>query len=303
MNSSNVLTTYKNGNYNVVLLEDGTKIRYNKLDNLTPEFAESIDCNITYKCDGGCEFCYLGCTPQGKHADLSQPFFDTLHKGQELALNGNDLSHPDLEEFLTRMYHQGVICNITVNQMHFIKYIKKILHLVNTGLIYGVGVSLTDSTDKKLYKYIDELPNVVLHTIDGLLTKEDLDNLSDKNIKLLILRYKILGRGDRFYSEHRDEIYNNISYLKDNIMSYRDKFEVITFDNLAIEHMELKDKVDDKTWEYLYMGDEGQYTFYIDAVDKKFSISSLSQERWDLMDNVDDMFQFIRERKKSDRIN
>ena len=79
-------------------------------------------------------------------------------------------------------------------------------------------------------------------------------------------------------------------------MSYCDKFDVITFDNLAIKNMGLKHKVDDKTWEYLYMGDEGQYTFYIDAVDKKFSTSSLSQERWDLMDNVDDMFQFVREK-------
>ena len=30
-----LLAHYKNGNYDVILLEDGTKIRYNKLDNLT----------------------------------------------------------------------------------------------------------------------------------------------------------------------------------------------------------------------------------------------------------------------------
>ena len=56
----NVLTTYTNGNYHVTLLNDGTKIRYNRLDNLTPAFAESIDCNITERCDGGCGYCYLG---------------------------------------------------------------------------------------------------------------------------------------------------------------------------------------------------------------------------------------------------
>ena len=50
----NILTTYTNGNYHVTLLNDGTKIRYNRLDNLTPAFAESIDCNITERCDGGC---------------------------------------------------------------------------------------------------------------------------------------------------------------------------------------------------------------------------------------------------------
>ena len=74
----NVLTTYTNGNYHVTLLNDGTKIRYNRLDNLIPAFAESIDCNITERCDGGCGYCYLGCNEDGKHADLNQSFFDLM---------------------------------------------------------------------------------------------------------------------------------------------------------------------------------------------------------------------------------
>ena len=294
---SDVLASYKNGNYNVVLFEDGTKVRYNKLDNLTPDFAESIDCNITYKCDGGCEFCYLGCTPMGKHADLSQPFFDTLHSGQELALNGNDLSHPDLENFLIRMKDQGVICNITVNQMHFIKHINKIRHLVNNGLVCGIGVSLSDSSDKTFYKYIEEFPNVVVHVIDGLLTQYDIDNLSNKNLKLLILGYKVLGRGDDFYFEHKDEILGNISYLKDNLNEMCNKFDVISFDNLAIKHIELQKYFNDDDWMYSYMGDDGEFTFYIDAVGKKFSVSSMSYDRWDLLDNVDDMFKIVREKR------
>ena len=43
------------------------------------------------------------------------------------------------------------------------------------------------------------------------------------------------------------------------------------------------------------MGDEGDYTFFIDAVNKKFAISSLADEQYDLMDNVDDMFRKVRE--------
>ena len=42
------------------------------------------------------------------------------------------------------------------------------------------------------------------------------------------------------------------------------------------------------------MGDEGSYTFYIDAVNKKFSVSSLDERHFDIMDNVDDMFNYIR---------
>ena len=289
-----VLTTYTNGNYHVTLLNDGTKIRYNRLDNLTPAFAESIDCNITERCDGGCGYCYLGCNEDGKHADLNQSFFDTLHRGQELALNGNDLSHPQLKEFLIRMKNQGVICNLTVNQIHLIRCIDKIRELVNEELIYGLGVSLVNSADSRLYYYLKEFPNAVLHTIDGLLSSENIYNLSDKNIKLLILGYKVLGRGDDYYNKHHDEIENNIEWLKNNIMYLKNAFNVISFDNLAIEHLDLKNQVAEDIWKYSYMGDEGSYTFYIDAVNKKFALSSLSPIQYDLRDSVDEMFNYIR---------
>lgn len=290
----NILTTYTNGNYHVTLLNDGTKIRYNRLDNLIPAFAESIDCNITERCDGGCGYCYLGCNEDGKHADLNQSFFDTLHRGQELALNGNDLSHPQLKEFLIRMKNQGIICNLTVNQIHLIRCIDKIRELVNEELIYGLGVSLVNSADSRLYYYLKEFPNAVLHTIDGLLSSENIYNLSDKNIKLLILGYKVLGRGDDYYNKHHDEIENNIEWLKNNIMYLKNAFNVISFDNLAIEHLDLKNQVAEDIWKYSYMGDEGSYTFYIDAVNKKFALSSLSPIQYDLRDGVDEMFNYIR---------
>ena len=290
----NVLTTYTNGNYHVTLLNDGTKIRYNRLDNLIPAFAESIDCNITERCDGGCGYCYLGCNEDGKHADLNQSFFNTLHRGQELALNGNDLSHPQLKEFLIRMKNQGIICNLTVNQIHLIRCIDKIRELVNEELIYGLGVSLVNSADSRLYYYLKEFPNAVLHTIDGLLSSENIYNLSDKNIKLLILGYKVLGRGDDYYNKHHDEIENNIEWLKNNIMYLKNAFNVISFDNLAIEHLDLKNQVAEDIWKYSYMGDEGSYTFYIDAVNKKFALSSLSPIQYDLRDSVDEMFNYIR---------
>ena len=65
-----LIAKYQNGNYNVKLYDDGTKIRYNNLDNLTPSFAESNDVTITECCDGGCEYCFFEdvevSTPNGK---------------------------------------------------------------------------------------------------------------------------------------------------------------------------------------------------------------------------------------------
>ena len=290
-----LLSHYKNGNYDVILLEDGTKIRYNKLDNLIPSFAESIDCTITTKCDGGCEYCYLECNNNGIHADLNQPFFDTLHKGQELALNGNDLTHPELIGFLTKMKEKGVVCNLTVNQKHFLRYPELLKALVDIDLIHGIGISLTDSNDKRLYKELERFPNAVIHTIDGLLTKKDIDNMSDKGIKILILGYKIIGRGVEYFNQHELDIDNNVKYLRDNIEEISKHFAVVSFDNLSLQHLDMKSKLSEKEWDALYMGDEGQYTFFIDAVNKKFAVSSLTEEKYDLMDNVDGMFRKVRE--------
>ena len=54
---------YKNGNYIVTILEDGTKIRKTGEDEFIPKFSENIDCKITDKCSQMCKFCYEGCTP------------------------------------------------------------------------------------------------------------------------------------------------------------------------------------------------------------------------------------------------
>lgn len=292
-----LLATYINGNYRVLLYENGTKIRINNLDNLTPAFAESMDINITSKCDNGCDFCYANCTSEGKHADLYQPLFNSLHPGTEIAINGNDLSHPQLVPFLQRMQNKGVIVNMTVNQRHFIKYFNFVKALIDRKLIYGIGISLTDSSDPTLINYISQIPNAVLHTIDGLLTEEDIKNLSNKNIKLLILGYKIIGRGDYYYHIHKKEIEANIQHLSDIVMSLAPHFKVVTFDNLAIEHLRMKEKIDEKMWQQSYMGDEGVFTFYIDSVNHKFAISSLETAQYDYTNDmtVDDMFKIIQE--------
>ena len=288
-----LIAQYTNGNYDVALFDDGTKIRRNDLDNLTPSFAESNDITITTRCNGGCKYCYLGCNEQGQHADLNQPFFDTLHPGQEIALNANDLSHPDLETFLERMKKQGVICNLTINQRHLKEHLQTLKDWQDRKLIWGIGISLINSKDDILWT--NGLKNTVVHCIDGLITKEDMKNLSNHNISLLILGYKVLGRGIDYYNDNKQTIQANIDYLQDIVAIYGNSFRVIAFDNLALEHLKLHTKIPKEQWELNYMGDEGSYTFFIDAVNKKFAVSSLAEEQYDYTPDmtVDDMFRFV----------
>ena len=68
-----MIASYVNGNYNVELYADGTKIRFNDKDSLIPAFPENMDVCITKKCDGGCPYCYEGCTVTVSYTHLTLP--------------------------------------------------------------------------------------------------------------------------------------------------------------------------------------------------------------------------------------
>lgn len=290
-----LLAKYKNGNYTVRLYDDGTKIRNNSLDNFKPDFAESIDVNITEKCNGTCEYCYLCCTEKGKHGDLSNPIFNTAHAGTEIAINANDMTHPGLENFLIKMKNKKVVVNITINQKHLKDNIKKLKDYQNKQLIWGIGISLTNSKDSILWE--NELKNTVIHVIDGCLSKEDLENLADHNLNLLILGFKHKGRGIDYYNNHKTEINKNIKYLDEHIMEYTKRFNGVGFDTIASSNLHIKDKVGPEKWALHHMGEEGEFTFFFDLVNSKYSISSMETEKiFDVQpeDTFDTMFTRIR---------
>ena len=110
-----ILGTYKNGNYRVIILSDGTKIRYNKEAKLIPSIPESMDIKITNYCDIGCPMCHENSTIAGSHGDiLNASFIDMLHPFTELAIGGgNPLSHPDLIPFLQKCKSLKLIPSIS----------------------------------------------------------------------------------------------------------------------------------------------------------------------------------------------
>ena len=293
-----ILGKYRNGNYIVTIGDDGTKIRETEYDEFIPEFAENCDCKITDKCDGGCKWCYEGCTPSGKHGNiLGAKFLDSLHPFTELAINGNDLTHPDLISFLQKLKEKKVIANITVNQKHFERKQDFIRNLVDQKLVWGLGVSLVEATPEFL-ELIKQYPNAVIHTINGILSPTDIEKLSYKGLKLLILGYKYMRRGADWYDEEFESIKARQQWLKDNLDDIVSRFKVVSFDNLALEQLDVKKHLTKEEWNEFYMGDDGGFTFYIDLVENKFSKNSIApaEARFDLLDSVDDMFRVIREK-------
>lgn len=275
-----VLNTYKNGNHFTTIYPDGTRIRETinpNDDKLTYDFPENFDICITKYCDAGCPYCHEGATKSGKHGDiLNLKFIDSLVPGTEVAIGGGDaLSHPDLREFLIKLKDKGVIPNITVNQFHIDKNKDLIRSFIDEKLIYGIGVSLTDSSNMRDLEIINSFgENAVIHTIAGILSEKDLPFL--KNKKVLILGYKKLRRGESFFSK---EVENNIVWLKENLAKIKKDIRLISFDCLAIKQLDPKKafNISDENWEILFQGDdysEAASTLYIDAVNMEVARSS-----------------------------
>lgn len=301
----NLIGSYKNGNYNVHIFEDGTKVRENKLDFFKPEFPESFDLKITNKCDRGCLYCHENSIVNGKHGDiLNLPFIDSMHPYTEIAIGGgNPLEHPDLYKFLELCKEKQFIPSMTVNQFHFMKYKEYLKALCDEKLIYGLGISLTNVHERDFIKSVKEFPNAVIHVINGIVSIDELDHLSQNNLKILILGYKMFRRGESYYKHfNTDTIDNDVNkkkvelYVKLPEIIHEGWFRVVSFDNLAISQLNPKRCLTEEQWDEVYLGDDGFATMYIDAVEGKFARSSTSplDERYDITSNIIDMFNVIR---------
>ena len=294
-----LLGRYKNGNVDTSIFSDGTKIRHTNDDEFHPAFAENMDIKLCNRCDRGCRHCHEGSTPDGKLGDImNEKFLDTLHEYQELSCGGgNILEHPDLIPFLQKLRDKKVIPNITLNQKHFEDNLDLVSDLVSNNLIFGLGISLENPTIEFIEK-VKRFPNAVIHVINGIFTESDCAALSDHGLKILILGYKDLRRGSQYHLNARDEIGKNQEWLKGELSDLIGRFHVVSFDNLAIEQLSIKERwceLSDKSWDEFYAGDDGNFTYYIDMVERKFARSSTADfdKRYDLLDDVDEMFKVI----------
>jgi len=298
-----LLHTYTNGNYNVKIYEDGTKIRMTEDEYFKAEFPENIDIKISDKCDMGCEFCHEGSTLNGNNANFDWAFLNTLKKGTELAIGGgNVFENPHLEYFMKRCVESGIIANLTLHQNHFLSddYHTSVKKLQSKRLLHGIGVSYNPSqvdlliekfeTDEN-YKRLKN--NCVIHVINGIHSFEDIMKLSNMNFKILFLGYKQLRRGITFLTKHDFEIQQKQQEIYDNMDTIIKSFKVVSFDNLAIEQINMKRMFTDEQWEQFYMGDDGQFTMYIDLVKGEYALNSTALNRFDMKDNITEMFQHV----------
>lgn len=210
---------------------------------------------------------------------------------------GNIFEHPDFEEFLIRLKDLEVISNITVNQHHIEieENLNKVRQWQKEKLVYGVGISYNGSVDylKKVIKSLYIPENAVIHTIAGI---HNLEPLVSKELKVLILGYKSIRRGKDFINCHGATIRKKIAELEAKIPEYLESFKVLSFDNLALEQLNIKKYVSPEDWKAHYMGDDGSFTMYIDLVKEEFAKNSTSVDRYNLNDyrSIEEIFNKIK---------
>lgn len=302
-----LLGTYQNGNFTVKIFDDGTKIRENDLDFFEPDTIESMDIKITNSCDKLCPFCHEASTPGGRHGDIMNlPFLDTLHPYTELAIGGgNPLSHPDLIPFLKGLKERKLIPSMTVNQTHFLKNAPLLFDLSEQGLLYGLGVSYiagtSDDEREKLIGTLRHFPNAVIHIINGIVSVDELFALSMNQFKILILGYKTFRRGAENWLEHTEDILQNQRCLFDTLPDIIQQgwFHTVSFDNLAIKQLDVRRLMDDASWERFYLGGDGSYSLYVDAVNREYAVCSVSEIRHPLADNIKEMFDTVRKERQT----
>lgn len=297
MTEAKLLFKYENGNSQVEIYDDGTRI----IETEDDEFVFSLPCNadikITNQCFMGCEMCHENSIPTGKHAPLENfEFLKSWGIGKECALGGGSITtYPYLNDLLNLIKECKLIANTTVHESELINNFDLIKSYQDQGLIKGVGISYSYESDEFI-KCVKKLDNVVFHVIAGLVTYKDLKYLS-KNFdkpKILILGYKLFRRGNQLYDKIGGQIEKNIRELALNMPWVFNHFYVCSFDNLALSQLNIKDLLTEDEWSLFFQGEEGSSNIYIDAVEGQFACNSTATERYTLKTDMKEMFDVIK---------
>lgn len=292
---------YRNGNAVVTLdLRDGTRIiEYPDNEPLTLETPLNIDIRVSTQCPYGynsvtqkstCAFCHESALVNGQECDyqaLLQVLKDArLPRGTEIALGVNEITD-GIIRFIMRLYFMGLIVNVTMNERYILEYgdtgIRRLL-----PYIFGLGISYRSLQGcLSLPDWIADYPHTVIHVINGIDDFNDVKELGVKYHKLLVLGEKDFGfnRGKVNLDTQRHKQW------KTNIMQLTKIFDIVSFDNLGLQQLEIRGKITDEEYKSFY---QGEHSMYINAVEQYFAPSSRTRngvERFDVTD-LRSYFQF-----------
>jgi hypothetical protein len=295
VNTTNILHSYRNGNVDITLYDDGTKVLESS-EIFNYEYPSSVDMKITDWCALGCVFCHESSTTNGAEGDYDFMIqsLKQLPRGTEIALGGGEtLSYSRIIDLLREMKNLGLVANITTNQGNLKTYYPLLERIIDEDLVYGIGISITSNNYTYIKKVTEKSSNVVFNIIAGIHNPSVIDEIAShvENPKFALLGYKTHGFG---------KSYRNISVdrsIKQWYMytpTYFGKY-MISFDNLSIEQLNMKRMFTDSAWDKYYIGDEGSHSMYIDSINKSYAINSRTDKEFHKKDiSIKDFFDSIK---------
>lgn len=244
--------------------------------------------------------CHEQSMPDGVHGNLNHPIIDSLRPFTEVAIGGGDpMSHPELEKFLEQMKARNVIANLTVHWKTFVANLNKLKEWERLGFIHGLGISVNEIIPEDVVNEIASFKNAVVHVVIGVADDCVFKQFYDKNVNILLLGYKTFGRGEHYRTTHSYRIKILIDWVKTELTTILNKFRAVSFDNLAIQQLELKGRMSKEEFNQFYMGGDGTFTMYVDLVKREYAVSSTSYERYAIDSNdIADLFNNVRKVRK-----
>lgn len=278
------MNKYINGNSTVEIFEDGTRVIQFE-DQLQLDYPLNIDIRVSSKCAFGynpktgkafCDFCHESARTDGNECDyekLKEKLIG-LPRGIELAIGANNITL-NLVGFISWCKLNGYIVNLTVNQGHVRRDSSHLYTLIDQQHIKGLGISYRSSLKWDIPDFILNYKNTVFHVIAGIDSIDDVLSLKDKGVKkVLVLGEKNFGfnegKVDLSTRNHR-EWYWWVGKMFDT-------FDVTSFDNLALVQLNMKRFFSDENWDIF---NQGEHSFYINAVEQYFAPSSRSYVKTD----------------------
>lgn len=303
MTTTSTIIDYQNGNAQICLEADGTRTM-SYANELKLDWPLNIDIRVSNRCSNGlnpktgkarCVFCHESATTDGANADYRKllEILQPLPTGVELAIGSNRLTL-NLIEFIWQCDFRGWIVNLTINQDHVNRDGPQLEELIDNAAIYGLGISYRSDFKKrhdapfsrlpKLIKY----PNTVIHVIEGIDDFESVLKLSELGVRKIL----VLGEKDFGFNLGKRTDSPSHSYWIRNIHRLFDCFEIVSFDNLAIERLDIQRFFHTTSWNTFH---QGEHSFYINAVDGSFSPSSRSNQKTDWYSvSLQDYFKRVR---------
>lgn len=287
------LVEWQNGNGLVTLYADGTRVITSD-GPFKPSTPLNVDIRVSTRCAFGlnrktgksvCDFCHESAETEGVDADIGRLMnvLWPLPAGTEIAMGINhfDFDFDPFAHLATRQ--KKWIINITINQGHVPGNSGYLKHLIGKNYIKGLGISYRTGMTlppKDILGY----QHTVFHVIAGIDRVEDVLALASQGVRKVL----VLGEKDFGFNSGRVNLAStkHVAWYR-NLRSLFDVFEVVSFDNLALEQLNVERLIRDYSSFY-----QGEHSMYIDAANGFFSRSSRSAERVDW--NSTSILEFFR---------